>query len=112
LDAQVVQKILPKLHGSRNKLEPVLWSLATLCFNQRVAAADDHDERESELGAILQQAMVAMVMDDDSLDPLGTTATGEKNYPPDAAYLPLSFDKVVRMLNAVRLNGFTSFAEG
>jgi hypothetical protein len=112
LDAQVVQKILPKLHGSRNKLEPLLWSLATLCFSQRVAVADDHNARESELGAILQQAMAAMEMDDDSLDPLGLTSTGEQNYPPDAAYLPLSFDKVVRMLNAVRLNGFTSFAEG
>ena len=29
LDAQIVQKILPKLHGSRHKLEPVLWALAS-----------------------------------------------------------------------------------
>lgn len=32
LDAAIVQKLLPKLHGSRKKLEPVLQSLWKLCF--------------------------------------------------------------------------------
>ncbi len=32
LDAAIVQKLLPKLHGSRKKLEPVLLSLWKLCF--------------------------------------------------------------------------------
>lgn len=112
LDAQIVQKILPKLHGSRNKLEPVLWSLAILCFNSRQAAADDSEGRKLELAAILQQATKATEMDDDSLDPLGTDRNGEPGYPCSAARYPLTFDKIVRMLRAVRLNGFTSFAEG
>ena len=32
LDAAIVQKLLPKLHGSRKKLEPVLGQLWKLCF--------------------------------------------------------------------------------
>ena len=32
LDAAIVQKLLPKLHGSRKKLEPVLKKLCGLCF--------------------------------------------------------------------------------
>ena len=34
LDAAIVQKLLPKLHGSRKKLEPVLNKLWRLCFDQ------------------------------------------------------------------------------
>jgi 5-methylcytosine-specific restriction protein B len=33
LDAAIVQKLLPKLHGSRKKLEPVLQRLWMLCFS-------------------------------------------------------------------------------
>ena len=31
-DAVIIQKLLPKLHGSRKKLEPVLKTLAGFCF--------------------------------------------------------------------------------
>lgn len=34
LDAAIVQKLLPKLHGSRKKLEPVLKQLWKLCFKK------------------------------------------------------------------------------
>lgn len=33
LDFQVLQKMLPRLHGSRRRLEPVLASLASFCLN-------------------------------------------------------------------------------
>jgi len=33
LDAAIMQKLLPKVHGSRRKLEPVLKKLAALCIN-------------------------------------------------------------------------------
>lgn len=36
LDAAIVQKMLPKLHGSRKKLEPVLQQLWKLCFVQEM----------------------------------------------------------------------------
>lgn len=42
LDAAIVQKLLPKLHGSRKKLDPVLKQLWKLCFKKT--------DSESELG--------------------------------------------------------------
>mgnify|MGYP000318347896 FL=1 len=33
IDAAIMQKLLPKLHGSRKKLEPVLEELIKLCAN-------------------------------------------------------------------------------
>src|SRR5205085_9050942 len=32
IDAAIMQKLLPKVHGSRRKLEPVLKTLGTLCL--------------------------------------------------------------------------------
>jgi 5-methylcytosine-specific restriction protein B len=32
VDSAIVQKLLPKLHGSRKKLEPVLYKLWELCL--------------------------------------------------------------------------------
>ena len=36
LDAAILQKLLPKLHGSRKKLEPVLKGLWKLCFDPSI----------------------------------------------------------------------------
>jgi 5-methylcytosine-specific restriction protein B len=33
VDAAIIQKLLPKLHGSRNKIEKVLQALGSLCLN-------------------------------------------------------------------------------
>ena len=33
IDAAIIQKLLPKLHGSRNKIEPILKTLGQLCLN-------------------------------------------------------------------------------
>ena len=59
-----------------------------------------------------ETALKASELNDDSLDPLGTNGEGSRRYPPADAYFPVSFDKILRMLNLVRVNGFTSFAEG
>lgn len=32
IDAAIIQKLLPKVHGSRNKIEPILRDLAVLCL--------------------------------------------------------------------------------
>ena len=48
LDAAIVQKLLPKLHGSRKKLEPVLAQLWKLCFtgaNKDLNIAKDNVEK-------------------------------------------------------------------
>ncbi len=112
MDAQILQKILPKLHGSRNKLEPLLCSLAILCFSQRASTYESIKERENEAVRLFAGAMKAAAMEDDSLDPLGIAGDGSPSYPIANAYYRQSFDKIVRMLVSVRINGFASFAEG
>lgn len=42
LDAQILQKILPKLHGSRTRLAPLLGALATYCATGTKADAMEH----------------------------------------------------------------------
>ena len=37
LDAAIMQKMLPKVHGSRNRIEPALKKLASLCLNTETA---------------------------------------------------------------------------
>jgi len=111
MDAQILQKLLPKLHGSRNALEPILWALATLCFGKRSWALDDGGKEFAYLKSLRVQAEKAGRMEDESLDPLGLTPEGNRAYPPPDAYYPLSFEKILRMLERLRANGFTSFTE-
>lgn len=103
LDAQIIQKILPKLHGTRNQIEPILWGLGNLCHTQRGAIM--------EPDLILLRCLEAARLDDDSLDPLAEDADGNPRYPLKEAHFPLSFEKIVRMLKSVQSKGFTSFAE-
>jgi hypothetical protein len=111
MDAQILQKLLPKLHGSRNTLEPVLCTLATLCFAKRTWEPDDDGKEFAHLKGTRAEAAKAARMEDESLDPLGLTPEGNRTYPTAEAYYRLSFEKIVRMLERLRANGFTSFAE-
>ena len=111
MDAQILQKLLPKLHGSRNVLEPVLCTLATLCFAKRTWEFDDESNEYAHLKILRSEATKAALMEDESLDPLGTTPEGHLIYPAAQACYRLSFEKIQRMLERLRANGFTSFAE-
>lgn len=111
MDAQILQKLLPKLHGSRNALEPVLCMLATLCFAKRTWELDDAGKEFAHLKGLRAEAGKAARMEDESLDPLGLTPEGNRAYPHADAYYRLSFEKIVRMLERLRANGFASFAE-
>ena len=82
LDAAVLQKLLPKVHGSRRKLEPVLKALAGMCL-----------VKKEEADKLLN-------------DPEKITYD-DKN----VVRFPLSLEKVVRMYKAAVQDGFTSFAE-
>ena len=104
-DAQVNQKLLPKLHGSRAKLEPVLCALAAICFEKRESA-----DIPAQYRLLRDLAARAIKMDND-LDPLRTRPDGTFAYPSADAFYPSSHEKIVRMLEMVRYNGFTSFAE-
>lgn len=86
LDIAVMQKLLPKLHGSRTKLNKVLPVLASFCFeacsSEQAKTLLDEAKREGQL-----------------------ISSNKPN-------LPLSFAKIARMYAAAQENGFASYAEG
>lgn len=82
IDAAIMQKLLPKVHGSRRKLEPVLKTLGTLCL----ATGQTIDE------------FINIKTEIDFND------TAKIKY-------PISFEKILRMYRGLMDNGFTSYAE-
>ncbi len=81
VDAAVIQKLLPKIHGSRSKLEPVLKTLAELCLMNK----------------------------DDLSEILKLTEVNYKDK--EKIKYPLSLEKILRMRTSVIQDGFTSFTE-
>lgn len=81
IDVAIMQKLLPKLHGSRRKLCPVLETLASLCL------------KESE-------NIMTEVFDNDDI------AFDHPN-----VQYPLSLEKIARMYHGAIDNGFASYAE-
>lgn len=83
LDIAVMQKLLPKLHGSRSKLVPVLKNLAALCVEE--IKTEDFEKTFDDLY--------------------------KKDFTGITVKYPISFDKLIRMYSNVLSNGFTSYAE-
>lgn len=106
IDAVIVQKILPKLHGSRSKLEGLLWALAWAC------GAERGDRAEKDFVTQLNEARTAQ--DEAKYSPDVVWAVLREKSPADpakAAHYPLSFDKVMRMWRKLVRDQFVSFAE-
>jgi len=80
-DAAILQKLLPKLHGSRKKLSPVLEDLAELCIDT---------DKELNIQNILTNR--------DELEDINVK-------------FPKSLEKISRMYKRLMQNGFTSFTE-
>ncbi len=83
IDIAVVQKLLPKLHGSRRKLCPVLETLGFFC----ILKSDN------------------MNITKDIFEKTGF------NFNDDNVRYPLSLEKIARMYRGAVDNGFASFAE-
>jgi 5-methylcytosine-specific restriction protein B len=81
-----MQKLLPKLHGSRTKLNKVLPMLGSFCFKKCSA----------------EQAKILM-------DEVKREGKILSTYKPN---LPLSFTKIARMYCLAQENGFASYSEG
>ena len=82
IDSSIMQKLLPKVHGSRRKLEPVLKTLGQLCL---------HEGQKF----------------DDLL-----TSKNEIDFKDTTKYkYPISLEKILRMYDNLLSNGFTSYAE-
>jgi 5-methylcytosine-specific restriction protein B len=82
MDAAIMQKLLPKVHGSRRKLEPVLKTLGTLCL-QNGKQFDDYAKSDFNIDY------------------------SSRN---DIKY-PISLEKITRMYQNILNNSFTSYAE-
>jgi hypothetical protein len=81
IDIAIMQKLLPKLHGSRRKLCPVLETLGSFCITGNVSIIKD-------------------VFDKADFD-----------YNSAGVIFPLSLEKIARMYRGAIDNGFASFAE-
>jgi len=92
-DCVIVQKILPKLNGSRAKLGPLLKSLWILCVTPDPVRSEN----------LIENAQDAARSTDKKSEPT-------INIPPNAPY-PISAEKIGRMWRLLRDNGFASFAE-
>ena len=82
IDAAIMQKLLPKVHGSRRKLEPILKTLGAICLT----AGQEFDSFLNPKNEI------------------DFTDTAKVKY-------PISLEKILRMFNNLTSNGFTSYAE-
>jgi 5-methylcytosine-specific restriction protein B len=93
-DAQIIQKVLPRLHGSRRQIEGVLYALGSLCFESR---------------SLARPALIALALEAGNAPASSPMARG--SYVGRQPIYPLSADKIGRMLKRLARNGFTSFAE-
>ncbi len=82
MDAAIMQKLLPKVHGSRRKLEPVFKTLGNLCL-------------------VGNETFETLLANKSSID---FTDTSKIKY-------PISLEKILRMYDNLLSNGFTSYAE-
>lgn len=92
-DYVVAQKFLPKLHGSRAKLGPLLKRLWFLCVSAE----------ESSVEEALAAAEVSARSMEKQSEPSSVI--------PEDAPLPVSAEKIGRMWQLLNDNGFASFAE-
>lgn len=81
MDAAIMQKLLPKLHGSKKKLGPVLTRLIRLCMKEEFRPKDEKE------------------------------AVKEEFIKEGSAIYWNSLEKLGRMQRRLQENGFTSFAE-
>lgn len=91
LDIAIMQKLLPKLHGSRSKLTNSLSTLAKFCVNDALNNFEGKDEEFRREYFIPFEYLPA--------DKLKTIK------------YKISFEKISRMYNNAIANGFTSYAE-
>lgn len=81
IDIAIMQKLLPKLHGSRRKLTPILETLGSFCISKDLKIVKDVFEKQD---FVFKTAVVLY---------------------------PLSLEKITRMYKGAIDNGFASYAE-
>jgi energy-coupling factor transporter ATP-binding protein EcfA2 len=97
LDHQVLQKVLPRVHGARKRVEPLLNRLLKYCESR-------HEWQQSGITNISD--IESALFSTRSASPM---PSGEVT---QDVFLPLSHRKIERMLLKLKSTGFVSFAEG
>ncbi|MFN8459812.1 MAG: DUF3578 domain-containing protein [Anaerolineae bacterium] len=106
MDAVIAQKFLPKLHGSRSRLEGLLWALAWACGAERAPKEGKDFERQlREAGQAQDEAKYGPEALWDKLK------AQDAAHPAGAARYPLSLAKVMRMYRTLVRDQFVTFAE-
>jgi 5-methylcytosine-specific restriction protein B len=91
IDIAIMQKLLPKLHGSRSKLCPILLTLAKFCI---LGGINDFDKKDDDFRKTYFKDFEDIASDKKEL-----------------IIYPISFEKIARMHKNAIDNGFTSYAE-
>lgn len=100
IDAQIYQRVLPRLHGSRAHIQPVIWALASIALHEL-------DDSSFEV-----QIMKPLAKGTTLANPFDATANGELIAAAfEGARFPLSCEKLHRMDRRAREAGFVSFME-
>jgi 5-methylcytosine-specific restriction protein B len=89
IDIAVMQKLLPKLHGSRRKLCPILETLGNICVKDIDVKKDIFENEDFKLYQEVDGELVLTV----------------------GVLYPLSLEKITRMYQGAIDNGFASYAE-
>ena len=96
LDLQILQKVLPKLHGSRQKLLAPLWRALLFTLTGRDLGLDYSDE-----------GLKAIEEDTSRKEPVTLPGGVDLSTP----LMPRSAAKLLRMLRTLRAQGFVAFIE-
>jgi hypothetical protein len=97
LDLQVLQKVLPKFHGSKQKLLGPLWRVLVFAIFGEDLGIPYGDPDFDQIAKALRKD-----------DPIARPGGGEAAPRPR---MPRSAGKLVRMLRTLRAQGFVSFIE-
>lgn len=89
IDITVMQKLLPKLHGSRRKLCPILETLGNICVKDIDVKKDIFENEDFKLYQEVDGKLVLT----------------------EGVLYPLSLEKITRMYKGAIDNGFASYAE-
>ena len=111
MDAVILQKLLPRIHGSRRRVEPLLCALAALCYMDRKWSSDVVPPGLENASQIADMSERAAELDDNEHPLNASNYLGTGSMDLEGAEYPKSFQKIVRMLRSLANDGFTSFAE-
>jgi hypothetical protein len=100
IDAQIYQRVLPRLHGSRAQVQELIWALGYICMSESLTDADFEERLVKPLTA---GTSIRNPFEADEFTSIVSNDFTTAKY-------PLSSEKLYRMNRKLR-DGFVSFME-